>query len=249
MSSIPSNSRWPARLDLLQSASGLALALFMWVHMFLVSSILISNDAMYAVAKLFEGYYVFGRSYPWLVSAAAAAILVLIMLHAALALRKFPQSTRQYQLFLGHKNRMHHPDTTLWWWQVVTGFLLFFLAPMHLFGMFSQPDQIGPYASSYRVYSTHWPLYLILLFAVELHGAIGLYRLAIKWLSFPTMPVPVMRKRLSLLKWGMSAFFIILGLCTLLAYYRLGSTLQDQPGERYHPVTQSQCPTNSEVLS
>ena len=174
MSDLHAHSRWPARLDLLQSGSGLILALFMWVHMFLVSSILISNDAMYAVAKLFEGYYIFGRSYPELVSAAAAGILLLIMLHAALALRKFPHNTRQYQLFLRHKNRMHHPDTTLWWWQVVTGFLLFFLAPMHLFGMFSRPDQIGPYASSYRVYSTHWPLYLILLFAVELHGAIGL---------------------------------------------------------------------------
>ena len=168
-------------------------------------------------------------------SAAAAGILVLIMLHAALALRKFPHNTRQYQLFLGHKARMRHPDTTLWWWQVVTGFLLFFLAPMHLFCMLSQPDQIGPYASAARVYSTHWALYLILLFAVELHGAIGLYRLAVKWLSFPAWPVPVLRRRLSLLKWGLSLFFIILGLCTLLAYYRLGSTLQEQPGIRYHP--------------
>ena len=31
-------SRWPARLDLVQSASGLILALFMWGHMFFVSS-------------------------------------------------------------------------------------------------------------------------------------------------------------------------------------------------------------------
>ena len=38
-------SRWPARMDLVQSASGLALGLFMWGHMFFVSSILISNDA------------------------------------------------------------------------------------------------------------------------------------------------------------------------------------------------------------
>jgi len=236
MASIAQPSRWPARLDLLQSASGLLLALFMWVHMLLVSSILISNDAMYRVARLFEGYYIFGRSYPGLVAAAAATILFLVMLHAALALRKFPHNTRQYQLFLGHKNRMHHPDTTLWWWQVVTGFLLFFLAPMHLFGMLSRPDQIGPYASAFRVYSTHWPLYLILLFAVELHGAIGLYRLAVKWLSIPTIPVPVLRRRLSLMKWGLSAFFIVLGLCTLLAYYRLGSELRDQPNLRYQPA-------------
>ena len=227
--------RLPAYLDLLQSLSGLVLALFMWVHMFLVSSILVSDEAMYRVAKLFEGYYVFGRAYPELVSAAVAGILALLMLHAALALRKFPHNTRQYVLFLSHKGRMHHGDTTLWWWQVVTGFFLFFLAPMHLFGMFSQPDQIGPYASAHRVYSTHWPLYLVLLFAVELHGAIGLYRLAIKWLSFPTLPAATLRRRLTWLKWSLSVFFIALGLCTLLAYYQLGALLVDLPGLRYQP--------------
>ena len=26
-----------------------------------------------------------------------------------------------------------------------------------------------------------WPLYLVMLFAVEFHGGIGLYRLALKW--------------------------------------------------------------------
>jgi fumarate reductase subunit C len=226
----------PARLDALQSASGLLLALFMWVHMLLVSSILISQEAMYRVARLFEGYYLFGRSHPWLVSLVVAGVLLLMMLHAALAMRKFPQSARQYQAFLAHRAGLRHTDTSLWWWQVVTGFLLFFLAPMHLFGMFSQPDQIGPYASASRVYQTHWPLYLVLLFAVELHGAIGLYRLSVKWLSLPGSPPALLRRRLSLLKWGLSAFFIVLGLCTLLAYYQLGASLRDQPGLRYPPV-------------
>ena len=48
-------NRWPARLDLIQSGTGLILALFMWAHMFFVSSILISHDAMYWVSKMFEG--------------------------------------------------------------------------------------------------------------------------------------------------------------------------------------------------
>ena len=67
-------SRWPARLDWLQSASGLVLALFMWGHMFFVSTILISNDAMWTVTKAFEGYFVFGRSYPGLVSIVVAGV-------------------------------------------------------------------------------------------------------------------------------------------------------------------------------
>ena len=50
-------SRWPARMDLAQSLTGLALGLFMWGHMAFVSSILISHDAMWMVTKAFEGYY------------------------------------------------------------------------------------------------------------------------------------------------------------------------------------------------
>jgi hypothetical protein len=44
----------PARLDSLQSASGLLLALFMWGHMFFVSSILISEQVMWTITKMFD---------------------------------------------------------------------------------------------------------------------------------------------------------------------------------------------------
>ena len=44
-------SHWPARLDFVQSASGLFLGLFMWGHMAFVSTILISNDAMWWVTR------------------------------------------------------------------------------------------------------------------------------------------------------------------------------------------------------
>ena len=52
----------PARLDLMQSASGLFLGLFMWGHMVLVASILLGKDAMYTITRFFEGYYFFGCS-------------------------------------------------------------------------------------------------------------------------------------------------------------------------------------------
>ena len=73
----PRKSHWPARMDLAQSASGLLLGLFMWGHMFFVSTILISKDAMWMVTKAFEGYYVFGRAFPQLVSVIVAIIWVL----------------------------------------------------------------------------------------------------------------------------------------------------------------------------
>jgi fumarate reductase subunit C len=51
-------------MDLAQSLTGLVLGLFMWGHMFFVSSILISKDAMWTITKLFEGYFFFGTAFP-----------------------------------------------------------------------------------------------------------------------------------------------------------------------------------------
>jgi fumarate reductase subunit C len=230
-------SRWPARLDWMQSASGLVLALFMWVHMFFVSSILLGKDAMWTVAKAFEGYFVFGRSLPWLVSIVVACILALIVGHAMLAVRKFPISYGQYRSFRDHANAMQHGDTNLWWWQVVTGFALFFLATVHLYAMLTRPETIGPFGSADRMWSDHfWPLYLVLLFAVELHGGIGLYRLAVKWGWFAGPDPNATRSRLKTLKWALTAFFLVLGLATLAAYIKIGIEHAPNAGQAYTPA-------------
>ncbi len=231
------SSRWPARLDWMQSASGLVLALFMWGHMFFVSSILLGKDAMWVVTKFFEGYFFFGRSLPWLVSMVVAGIFTLVVVHALLALRKFPGSYRQLRAFRDHANAMKHSDTTLWWWQVVTGFALFFLVGVHLYVMLTRPETIGPYGSADRVWSdSFWPLYLVLLFAVELHGGIGLYRLAVKWGWFAGSDPAATRRRLKTLKWSLTAFFLVLGLATLAAYIKIGIEHAPHAGQTYTPA-------------
>jgi fumarate reductase subunit C len=230
-------SRWPARLDLVQGVAGLALVAFMWGHMFFVSSILISKDAMWTVARFFEGYFVFGASHSWIVSLVVGVVIALVVVHALLAVRKFPINYRQYRVFRGHMRMMRHEDTTLWYWQVLTGFAMFFLAPAHLYVMLSRPDRIGPFESADRVWSDHmWPLYLLLLFAVELHGGIGLYRLAVKWDWFKTDDAGAMRRRLKKLKWAITVFFLALGLATLAAYIKIGIEHQSHYGERYVPA-------------
>ena len=229
-------SVWPARLDIAQSATGLLLALFMWGHMFFVSSILLGKDAMWTITKLFEGYFFFGISYPWVVSIAVAGVIALIVVHAVLAVRKFPASYRQFATFRGHMRVMRHEDTTLWFWQVVTGFALFFLASVHLYVMLSRPDRIGPFESSDRVWSDHfWPLYVVLLIAVELHAGIGLYRLAVKWGWFADAEAS--RVRLKRLKWILTVFFLALGLATLAAYVKIGMEHAGSYGERYVPAS------------
>lgn len=227
----PRRSRWPARLDILQSASGLFLALFLVAHMAFVSSILISHQAFYAVARFFEAAWLLGKPYPALVSGVVAVVLAIFVLHAWLALRKFPGNLRAYRAFAEHRERLQHGDTSLWWLQLWTGFALFFLTTAHLYGMLTQPALIGPFESADRVWTGNlWPLYLALLFAAEIHGGIGLYRLAVKWGDLAAS-----RRKLRRARQAFSAFFLALGLVTLAAYIDLGRAHADRAGERYAP--------------
>ncbi|MDR0701533.1 MAG: fumarate reductase cytochrome b subunit [Azoarcus sp.] len=231
LSSKATKNHWPAWLDILQGSTGLFLALFMWGHMAFVASILLGETAMWTVTRLFEGYFIFGRSYPGLVSCAVAFVALAFVAHALLAVRKFPVSYRQCRTILSHAKAMRHEDSALWIVQVCTGFLLFFFVSAHLYQMFVWPQNIGPYASADRVWSDGlWPFYLTMLLAVELHGGIGLYRLAVKW-GWPNVPRAVLKT----VKWGLTAFFLVLGLATLAAYMKIGFDHRAHYGERYTP--------------
>lgn len=239
----PRKSRWPARLDVAQSATGLALGLFMWGHMIFVSTILISPDLMWMVTKAFEGYFLFGTVHPWIVSVVVAVVLALLVGHALLAMRKFPGSWQQLQLFVSHRKLLRHEDTTLWWVQAVTGFALFFLASVHLYQMLMHPAAIGPYESAARVWHGWWPLYMVLLLAVELHGGIGLYRLAVKWGWMEGANPEQTRRRLRTAKWALTVFFLVLGLVTLGAYLRIGHAQQHIVNPVYTPGWLANPPT------
>lgn len=225
------DARRAARADLALSVSGVLLTLFMWMHMFFVSSILISEEAMWTVARLFEGEPLFGRPYPVLVSFVVVAVLGLMLVHAVLALRRYPGSVDIAQRWLRHNGGLAHPDTSAWWLQLVTGVALMFLAAPHLYQMLIHPADIGPYLSADRVYSHGWaPLYMLLLLCVELHAAFGIYRVAVKWGWGGD------RNRLKTVKWSISVFFIALGLVTLAAYWRIGAAHADRVGEPWRPA-------------
>lgn len=232
------STRLAAWLDILQGTTGLLLVLFMWVHMLMVSSILLGKDAMHFVARMFEGEPLFGKSYPILVSIFASLILGTVVVHATLALRRLPASGAQYQILHQHLSGLRHRDSWFWYIQVITGLLLLFLTSMHLFQMILHPADIGPYESADRVWSGRmWPIYLTLLFVVEIHGGIGLYRLMIKWGLFLGGAPKLARRRLQRLKWLITTFFLILGLLTLAAYMKLGYEHRHQVGERYIPLS------------
>ena len=77
--------------------------------MFFVSSILLGKDAMWTITRS-SGYFFFG-SHPWIVSIVVSAVVVLIVVHAVLATRKFPGNYRQPRHFVGTADdepRRHH---------------------------------------------------------------------------------------------------------------------------------------------
>ena len=86
----------------------------------------------------------------------------------------------------------------------------------------------------------------MLLFAVELHGGIGLYRLA--------RQVGLVRRggrrchaaRLKTLKWALTAFFLVLGLATLAAYIKIGIDHAPRRGQPYVPAGSS-CRSHDEA--
>ncbi|WP_207061624.1 fumarate reductase cytochrome b subunit [Motiliproteus sp. SC1-56] len=221
----PSGRRTAARLDLWQSLSGFLLALFLWAHLLLVSSILLGKEAMAWVTRAMEGAFLspHGEGYPVIVSVIALAITLLVVVHALLAMRKLPSNWHQYRELRHSQQLLDHADTRQWSLQALTGVIILFLVPAHLFTMFALPETIGPEGSAMRIVAGgFWILYLPLLLVAELHGAIGLYRLAIKWNLFPSRDPRRTRLRLQRLKWAASGLFILLGLATLAVFVRIG---------------------------
>ena len=231
-------SRWPARLDWIQSVSGLFVALFMWGHMFFVSSILISKDAMWTITKFFEGYFFFGRPFPVIVSFVVAGVITLIVRPRVPGAAQVPD---QLPAVLG-LSRPHEDDAARGHDALgVAGVYRIRAVLPRGAALVRHADasgMIGPFESADRVWTGHyWPLYVLLLLAVELHGGIGLYRLAVKWGWFGGSDPNATRKRLKILKWVLTVFFLVLGFTTLAAYIKIGIDHAPNYGEPYVPAS------------
>jgi fumarate reductase subunit C len=185
--------------ELVSGASGLVLALFMWGHMILVGSILTGERGFNWLAGMLEVYYV---AQPTVVF-----ILLLFVVHAALASRKIPaqlkERRRMIELGKGLANAgrgrpanasdispmQAHVESRLWIWQVRTGMVVLVLGSFHvillgldvLTPLFGDGPGIEAISSIARVKAGLWLPYAILLLCVEFHASVGLYRLAVKW--------------------------------------------------------------------
>ena len=242
MESTEKKSRIPARLDFAQSGTGLILGLFMWVHMLLVSSIILGKGAFNFVAKTMELAFLSdsGHGFPIAVFIAVFIIFSLFIIHALLGIRKFPISWKQHRIIRDQMQMMKHSDTNLWYVQVVTGFIMFFAGSVHLYIMLTNPGSIDPYLSADRIVSGNmWAVYAVLLLCVELHGTIGLYRLCMKWGWFAGKDARKSRQKLKTLKNKLTIFFLSIGILALLVFIVIGIRHKDKAGQRYDSHTAS----------
>jgi len=182
-------ARRQLRYELVSGLSGVALAFFMWGHMFLVGSILTGQRGFDALAGGLEDFRI---AQPTVI-----AISLLFLVHGVMASRKIPAQIRDRRRLRAMTGRLRptqgslpgHVESSLWIWQVWTGMILLVLGSFHLVlvaldvftDLFGLHVGIEAVSSQARVGGGLWILYAILLLGVEFHASTGLYRFAVKW--------------------------------------------------------------------
>jgi fumarate reductase subunit C len=190
--------------DWMQMLSGAALVLFMWCHMLLVSSVIISPKLMDAIAWFFEATY--------MAQVGGPLIFLIFIGHFILAARKIPFTANAQEIAWAHAKMLRHRDTWLWIAQVVTAMAVLIMGAIHMWVVLTDlPIQAAKSAA--RVQSGGWLwFYLILLPLVELHVGIGAYRIRVKW-GFITRENRGKAKKIELI---MLCGFVIIGVITLM---------------------------------
>lgn len=199
-------TRRDAYLDWLQMLSGAALVLFMWAHLILVASVIISPALMNAIAHFFEATY--------LAQIGGPVIFALFLLHFYIAARKIPFRVEGQKTILAHAGLLRHKDTWAWIIQVVTAMIILVMGSIHLWVVLTDLP-ITAAKSAARIQGGFWfVFYLILLPMVELHVSIGFYRIGVKW-GFIKSNV---RSKFARSENMMVLIFVAIGLIALLRF-------------------------------
>lgn len=205
--------RRDACLDWLQMLSGAALVLFMWCHMILVSSVVLSPKLMNAIAWFFEVTY--------MAQVGGPIIFIVFIGHFVLAARKIPFTANGQEAAFAHAKLLRHRDTWLWIVQVVTAMIVLVMGAIHMWVVLND-FPITAEKSAMRVASGGWLwFYFILLPMIELHVSIGAYRIGVKW-GFINRDNRPKAKRYELYVLGA---FVFIGVVTLIIFASMGSAL------------------------
>lgn len=177
-----------ALYDVAQSVTGLILGIFLFCHMAFTGSVNFGKDLFANLIMTSGGAFLGGEEHLWMHVVFVGFIFLCVIVHMFCAIRRFPTSYKQLRDIRAHVRLVHHEDTTLWFIQLVTAFLLFLLVFPHLMSMLTNPAGFDPNLIGVHTYHNGLLYTFIFLVVTELHGMIGLYRLAVKWDIFAKNP-------------------------------------------------------------
>lgn len=167
------SGKWDGAMDWIQMISGASLILFMWCHMILVSSVVISPAVMNSIAHFFEA--------TGMAQVGGPLIFLVFLAHFVLAARKIPFRFDGQKTIWQHARMMRHGDTWLWVVQAVSAMIILIMGSIHIWVVLTDLP-ITAAKSAARIQGGFWAaFYLVLLPLVELHVGIGFYRIAVKW--------------------------------------------------------------------
>ena len=193
----------PTRMDFLQAVSGVLLILFLWAHLCMVSSVVISPKLMNALGWFFEATYMAQIGGP--------CIFVLMLVHFVIAARKMPFNAGNLKTFYDHCAMLRHKDTWMWLVQVATALAILVMGSIHMYQVLTTLP-ITAANSAARVQGGWLPFYIVLLPLAELHVGIGFYRLGVKY-GFITRGNRIFWRKA---EYAMLFGFILIGGLTLL---------------------------------
>jgi fumarate reductase subunit C len=203
--------RSDAILDWLQMLSGVALIIFVFMHMSLVSSVIFSPDIMDTIAHKYEENYMAQIGGP--------ILFLLFLFHFYLAARKIPFRLDGQKTIWKHAKMLKHRDTWLWVVQVVSAMLILVMGSIHMWAVLSDLP-ITAARSAERIQSGPWIFfYLVLAPLVIMHVVAGLYRIAVKWGFIKDYQ----RGRLNKFATGLAILFLCIGLATLARFMTLAA--------------------------
>ena len=190
-------------MELCELGTGLLLLGFLQFHLLAVSSIIFGAAAFNRDSARMDEYYISYVGIP--------LVILAILAHGLLAMRKAPWKFQEMRVFLQHSRRLAHLDTWAWGVQIVTGLIILVLAAIHVWSvLLTWPIEAA--SSAARIQGGYFSSFVLLLLAAEIHAMVGLYRILVKWGWFH-------RKKFTPYLVYATIGFVGLGFVTLLFFY------------------------------
>jgi len=137
-----------------------------------VSTIILGSATFNQDAAFLDEYYLSYIGIP--------LVILAILVHGLVALRKAPWKVQELRTFMQHSRRLAHLDTWAWLVQILTGMAVLVLGSVHIWTTLSTWP-IEAAKSAARIQSGHFSLLIALLLVAEIHAMVGLYRILVKW--------------------------------------------------------------------